>query len=85
MLDLRSEYMTAMLISAVIGWLSSRLIVPSPLYSALASARLPPLPPESLECDLRELPPPQYISKDAPARRAHYVEVSESASRPPEA
>jgi len=78
-LPTRDTYLTAMLCAAVLGWASSRLIAPSPLYSALSSSRLPPLPPESLECDLRNLPPPQYVSKDASSRLAHYVEVSHSA------
>ena len=77
----RDNYQTAMLISAVFGWLASRAIAPSPLYSALASTRLPPLPPESLECDLRALPEPMYVSKDSSARQAHFVDVSQSRDR----
>lgn len=62
--------------------LSSRLVAPRPLYGALSAKLLPPLPPESLECDPQALPPPHYVPRGVSARRAHFVEVSERLPSP---
>jgi len=72
-----SSVVTAMLVAAVLGWLSSRLVAPRPLYGALSAKLPPPLPPESLECDPQALPPPHYVPRGVSARRAQFVEVSE--------
>ena len=45
MLDYHGGLVPAMLVSAVLGWLSAQLLAPRPLYPALSDARIPPLPP----------------------------------------
>ena len=76
MFPVRSNQQSAMLAAAVIGWICSRAIAPSPLYGALASSRLPPLPPESLECDLKKLPEPGCTARASCPWRAPCVPLA---------
>jgi len=76
MIDSRGSYVPAMLICSVLGWLSAQLVSPRALYPALAESRIPPLPPESCQKELKALPPPQYISKKDIERQADFIEVS---------
>mmetsp|Transcript_19157 Transcript_19157/g.53414 ORF Transcript_19157/g.53414 Transcript_19157/m.53414 type:complete len:654 (-) Transcript_19157:996-2957(-) len=55
MIECRSSIVVAMMACAFLGWCSSRLVCPVPLYAALAEEALKPLPPESCQPKLRKI------------------------------